>query len=210
MARCGAAARPSSYAVHESIGHLGIFVAVRNGTEGHRGVRLQHGPDRRAAARPLRGAVMTENRRQWPIRTRSPAGWIVRFEPRTLDDVRAIVQPAKTSAVSPAAKRVSEINLGMYRTLFQPFVRAFINEQTSNGCKAPTPPNCPTRSFPRAQPADATACPTRRAGARAAPAGFARQSSRAVAAIVSDAIIAALDGYRDLRDWLHGADLPGD
>jgi hypothetical protein len=69
----------------------------------------------------------------------------VRFEPRTLDDIRAIVQPSpENERRFAAARRVSEINLGLYRTLFQPFVQAFANEQTPNGCTSSTPPNCPT------------------------------------------------------------------
>ena len=51
--------------------------------------------------------------------------WIVRFEPRTLDDVRAIVQPdPENERRFATVRRVSEINLGLYRTLFQPFVQA--------------------------------------------------------------------------------------
>ena len=43
------------YCVHESVGHLGIFVSGSRGQEGARGVRLQHRLHRCAAAWALRG-----------------------------------------------------------------------------------------------------------------------------------------------------------
>ena len=43
------------YAVHESIGHLGIFVSGSVAKKEHDEFAEQHRPDRRAAARPLRG-----------------------------------------------------------------------------------------------------------------------------------------------------------
>ena len=50
------------YTVHDKIGHLGIFVSGRRRAEGARRVRLEHRPDRRAAARPLRGGADAEGR----------------------------------------------------------------------------------------------------------------------------------------------------
>ena len=50
------------YTVHDKVGHLGIFVSGRRRAEGARRVRLEHRPDRRAAARPLRGGADAEGR----------------------------------------------------------------------------------------------------------------------------------------------------
>ena len=74
--------------------------------------------------------------------------WIARFEPRTLDDIRAIVQPSlENERRFAAARRVSEINLGLYRTLFQPFVQAFANTQTTEWLHKLNPSELPFELF---------------------------------------------------------------
>ena len=51
--------------------------------------------------------------------------WIMRCEARTLDDIRALGgNDADDERRFATAARVSEINLAMYRTFVQPFVRA--------------------------------------------------------------------------------------
>ncbi|MCK7474976.1 MAG: DUF3141 domain-containing protein [Rhodopseudomonas palustris] len=126
----------------------------------------------------------------------------MRFEPRTLDDVRAIVQPdPENERRFAAARRVSEINLGLYRTLFQPFVQAFASAQTAEWLQQAQSRRTALRAVLGAQPADAADRPTRRAGPRssASPPRPTIPCSRC-RRMISDAIIAALDGYRDLRD----------
>jgi hypothetical protein len=56
--------------------------------------------------------------------------WTARFEPRTLDDIRALGRntPEDDRAFAAAA-RVSQQNLALYRTLVQPLVRAVVTEQ---------------------------------------------------------------------------------
>ena len=48
------------YSVHESVGHLGIFVSGGVAAQGARRVRKQYRPDRGAAARPLRSDLRSE------------------------------------------------------------------------------------------------------------------------------------------------------
>jgi hypothetical protein len=127
--------------------------------------------------------------------------WIVRFEPRTLDDVKQIVKPDPESDRRFATvRRVSEINLGLYRTLFQPFVRASINEQTAAAMKNLSHAELPFEIFSERNPLMQQV---------AQLAEQVRQQRRPVApdnpflqwqAMVSDGIVAALNGYRDLRD----------
>ena len=119
------------YAVHDSIGHLGIFVGGGIARKEHQ--EFATNIDLIDVLPPgLYEAVMTPKTADAANPELVTGDWIVRFEPRTLDDVRAIVRPSpENERRFAAARRVSEINLGMYRTLFQPFVRAFINEQTS-------------------------------------------------------------------------------
>ena len=50
------------YTIHDKVGHLGHLRLGRGGAEGARRVRLEHRPDRRAAARSLRGGADAEGR----------------------------------------------------------------------------------------------------------------------------------------------------
>jgi hypothetical protein len=95
---------------------------------------------------------------------------------------------------------VSEINLGLYRTLFQPYVRASINDQTGEWMKKLNPSELPFELFSERNP-------LMRQIAQLAE--QVRRQRRAVSpdnpllqwqAQISDGIVAALDNYRDLRD----------
>src|SRR5271169_750549 len=58
--------------------------------------------------------------------------WVMRCEARTLDDIRALGgNDAADERRFATAARVSEINLALYRTFTQPFVRALINPVTA-------------------------------------------------------------------------------
>ena len=54
------------YTMHQSIGHLGIFVSGKVATKEHAGVRELHGHDRPDAARPVRGGDHRGRRRTPP------------------------------------------------------------------------------------------------------------------------------------------------
>ena len=116
----------------------------RRGAEGARGVRLQHRPDRRAAARPVRGGddaarPATRPTRTWSAATGSCASSRARWR-----HPRASSSPiAENERRFAAARRVSEINLGLYRTLLQPFVRAFAGTPgRAAAARAATRPSC--------------------------------------------------------------------
>ena len=100
----------------------------RRRAQGARRVLQQHRPDRRAAARPLRGGV---RRKDAPTPTNPDlvtGEWVMRCEARTLDDIRALGgNDAADERRFATAARVSEINLALYRTFVQPFVRAMVN-----------------------------------------------------------------------------------
>ena len=198
------------YAIHESVGHLGIFVGGGIARKEHQ--EFASNIDLIDVLPPgLYEAVMTPKTADVANPELVTGDWIVRFEPRTLDDLRAIVQPdPENERRFAAVQRVSEINLGLYRTLFQPFVQASINEQTSEWLHKLNASELPYRAVFGPQPADAASRPARRADPRAAPACFARQSSPAVA---------SHDLGRDHRRARrlsrsarpqHGANLPGD
>jgi hypothetical protein len=117
------------YAVHETIGHLGIFVSGGVAKKEHQ--EFASNIDLIDVLPPgLYEAVLTPVTADMAHAERVSGDWVARFEPRTLNDVRAIVQPdPENERRFAAVRRVSEINLGLYRTLLQPFVKAAINEQ---------------------------------------------------------------------------------
>ncbi|MFD1328015.1 DUF3141 domain-containing protein [Mycoplana ramosa] len=111
------------YTVHESVGHLGIFVSG--------GVaRKEHGEfagniDLIDALPPGLYEAIFEPRTEETRNADLVAGdWIMRCEARTLDDIRA---PGGNDAADDrrfaTAARVSETNLALYRTFVQPFLR---------------------------------------------------------------------------------------
>ena len=188
------------YAIHETIGHLGIFVGGGVARKEHQ--EFESNVDLIDVLPPgLYEAVMTPKDTAVVNADLVGGDWIVRFEPRTLDDVRAIVQPdPENERRFAAARRVSEINLGLYRTLFQPFVQALANNQTSEWLPKLNPAELPFELFsdrnPLMQQIALLAGQVREQRRPAAPDNPMLQ----VQAAISDAIIAALDGYRDLRD----------
>ena len=113
------------YAVHETIGHLGIFVSGGVAKKEHQ--EFASNIDLIDVLPPgLYEAVMTRKTAESVNQEAIGGDWIVRFEPRTLDDIRAIVQPdPENERRFATVRRVSEINLGLYRSLVQPFIKAF-------------------------------------------------------------------------------------
>ena len=188
------------YAIHESVGHLGIFVGGGIARKEHQ--EFASNIDLIDVLPPgLYEAVMTPKTADVANPELVTGDWIVRFEPRTLDDLRAIVHPdPENERRFAAVQRVSEINLGLYRTLFQPFVQASINEQTSEWLHKLNASELPIELFSDRNP-------LMRQVAQLAE--QIREHRRPVSpdnpllqwqAMISDGIIAALDGYRDLRD----------
>jgi pimeloyl-ACP methyl ester carboxylesterase len=196
-----ASAQTIVYAVHESIGHLGIFVSG--------GVaRKEHGEfatniDLIEVLPPgLYEAVLTPKTDAVVNPDLISGDWLVRFEKRTLGDVRAIVQPdPENERRFGAVRRVSETNLALYRTFLQPLVRAFANAQSAQWQHRLNSAELPFELFSDRNPL------MRQIGELAEQ---VRQERRPVSpddplvkmqGMVSDQIIAALDGWRDWRDY---------
>ncbi|MFZ1445319.1 MAG: DUF3141 domain-containing protein, partial [Candidatus Dechloromonas phosphoritropha] len=188
------------YAIHETIGHLGIFVSGGVARKEHQ--EFSSNIDLIDVLPPgLYEAVMTPKATATVNADLVGGNWIVRFEPRTLDDVRAIVQPdPENERRFATVRQISEINLGLYRTLFQPFVQALANNQTAEWLPKLNTAELPYQLFSERNPLmrqiALLAEQVREQRRPASPDNPMLQ----VQAAISDGIIAALDGYRDLRD----------
>jgi hypothetical protein len=113
------------YSVHESIGHLGIFVSG--------GVaRKEHGEfasniDLIDTLPPgLYEAIFTPKSESGDNADLVSGAWIMRCEARTLDDIRAL-NGNRDDRLFAAAAQVSKANLALYQDFVQPLVRAVAN-----------------------------------------------------------------------------------
>jgi pimeloyl-ACP methyl ester carboxylesterase len=116
------------YAVHESIGHLGIFVSGSVAKKEHQ--EFASNIDLIDVLPPgLYEAVMTPKSANAAGADLIAGDYLVRFEARTLDDIRAMGGNSEEDERRfAAAARLSEINLGLYRTFVQPWIRMWANQ----------------------------------------------------------------------------------
>ena len=117
------------YTVHESAGHLGIFVSGSVARKEHS--EFSSNIDLIDVLPPGLYEAVFEPKSEGTTGADLASGeWIMRCETRTLDDIRAFggndVDDDRRFAT---AARVSEINLALYRTFAQPFVRSFVTPQ---------------------------------------------------------------------------------
>lgn len=117
------------YTTHQTIGHLGIFVSGKVATKEH--AEFANCMDMIDLVPPgLYEAVITEVDPDTANPDLIKGGYLFRLEARTLDDIRAFGgnDDADDRRFATAA-RVSEVNLGLYRTLAQPLVRAAVTDE---------------------------------------------------------------------------------
>jgi hypothetical protein len=115
------------YTVHDSIGHLGIFVS--SGVARKQYSEFSDNIDLIDTLPPgLYEATFTKRSAGAASPDLVSGDWVMRCEARTLDDIRALGgNDGEDERRFAAAARVSETNLALYRTYMQPFVRACVN-----------------------------------------------------------------------------------
>ena len=114
------------YTIHETAGHLGIFVSGSVARKEHD--EFASNIDLIDTLPPgLYEAVLEPREAAGAGNGLVGGDWIMRCEPRTLDDIRAMGgnDPEDERRFATAA-RLSEINLALYRTFAQPYIRAAI------------------------------------------------------------------------------------
>jgi pimeloyl-ACP methyl ester carboxylesterase len=120
------------YAVHESVGHLGIFVSGSVAKKEHS--EFASNIDFIDCLPPgLYEAVMEKTSADTDNAELVTGDYISRFERRTLDDIRALGgNDLDDERCFAAVARLSEITHGIYRTIAQPLVRATATEQSAD------------------------------------------------------------------------------
>ena len=188
------------YALHQSIGHLGIFVSAKVATKEHD--EFARTMDLIDVLPPgLYEAVFTEKDADTAHAELASGKYVVRFEKRGLDDIRALGgNDTEDDRRFGAVAHLSDINQGLYRTLVSPLVRSVANEQSAECLRLLHPHRVRYELFSDKNPLMRPV---------ASLADCIRSDRRPVAGdniflrmqeAMSDRIVEALDTYRDVRD----------
>jgi pimeloyl-ACP methyl ester carboxylesterase len=117
------------YTVHETIGHLGIFVSGGVAKKEH--AEFSSNIDLIDVLPPGLYEATFEARGAETLNDELAVGqWVMRCEARTLDDIRAMGgNSPEDERRFETAKRVSEMNLDAYRKYVQPWVKSIVTPQ---------------------------------------------------------------------------------
>ncbi|MBS0522951.1 MAG: DUF3141 domain-containing protein [Proteobacteria bacterium] len=123
------------YTTHQTIGHLGIFVSGKMATKEH--AEFTDCMDMIDLMPPgLYEAVITEVDADTANPELIAGRYLFKLEARTLDDIRAFGNNDEADEARFAtAAQLSQVNLGLYRTFAQPWVRALVSDQSAEAMR---------------------------------------------------------------------------
>jgi hypothetical protein len=126
-----AAGQTIIYCLHETIGHLGIFVSGSVASKEHD--KFIQNIDMIETLPPgLYEAVFYDKTEDTEHASLATGDHVLKFETRTLQDIKKIVnQSSEDNRCFLAAKRISENILGLYESYVSPWVCAFSSEQSA-------------------------------------------------------------------------------
>ena len=190
------------YTIHESVGHLGIFVSAGVARKEHD--EFSSNIDLIDVLPPGLYEAVLEAKGSDTVGADLVAGqWVMRCEARTLDDIRALGgNDAEDERRFATAARVSEINLALYRAFAQPTVRAMTSAPVSDTMRQLHPLRLQYELFSDTNPLMA---PVKAMAERAS------KDRRPVAVdnpflamqeAVSKQIVASLDAWREMTESL--------
>jgi hypothetical protein len=193
------------YTVHESIGHLGIFVSGGVAKKEH--AEFSSNIDLIDVLPPGLYEATFEARGAGTMNDELAAGqWVMRCEARTLDDIRAMGgNSPEDERRFETAKRVSEMNLKAYQKYVQPWVRSMVTPQMAERMRNRHPLRTQYENFSSQNPV--------MAGVQNA-AEKAREERKPAAAdnpflafqeMMSRQIVSSLDQWRDSQEALSEA-----
>jgi pimeloyl-ACP methyl ester carboxylesterase len=118
------------YTLHDSIGHLGIFVSAKVALKQHKEVAdtiefidtLPPG---------LYEMLIEETHAEEAGTQQEHDEYAVRFEARSIEDIRALDDGREDERPFATVARISEMNEALYNTFMAPFVRACSNQATA-------------------------------------------------------------------------------
>jgi hypothetical protein len=196
------AGRTIVYCLSQTVGHLAIFVSSKVAAkEDEEMVRLMDIID--CLPPGLYEMVISPCPDAAQAATNGQRSWTSRFVARTLDDIRALGRNSEADDCAFAAvARMSELTLSIYRTFWQPAIRAMVTQPGADLIRTLNPLRLSYTAFADSNPLmkgveqlAAEAKATRRPASPNNP--FLQLQKQ-----ISDQTIAALDAYRDIRNWM--------
>jgi pimeloyl-ACP methyl ester carboxylesterase len=190
------------YTIHETIGHLGIFVSGGVAKKEHG--EFSSNIDLIDTLPPGLYEAVLENKAGDTANPDLVTGnWVMRCEARTLDDIRALGgNDAADERRFATAARVSEINLSLYRTFAQPMVRAMVNSPMAEWMQQLHPLRLQYEFFSNANPLMAPVATLAEQVRKDRKPSEANNPFVAMQENASRQIVAGLDGWRDMTEAL--------
>ncbi|MDD3288526.1 MAG: DUF3141 domain-containing protein [Alphaproteobacteria bacterium] len=188
------------YTVHQTIGHLGIFVSGSVAVKEHD--KFIQNIDMIETLPPgLYEAIFTEKEADTLNPELVSGKYILRFDRRRLDDIRAFgCNDAEDNLRFEAVSRISENIQGMYHTFLSPTVRSLVTDKTAELLRRMNPIRSRFEVFSNRNPLLSQIGPL----AEAVKANRLPVSQDNVFWAMQEAfskqIISALDSYREARD----------
>jgi hypothetical protein len=188
------------YCMNQKVGHLAIFVSAKVGAkEDEEMVRLMDMID--CLPPGLYELIISPRPADASPHGSFVANWVSRFEARTLDDIRALGRNSgEDDRAFATVARMSELTHSIYRTFWQPMVRALANQPAADLAHRLNPLRLSYTLFAdsnplmKGLPALADQVKANRKAASPDNPFLVMQKQ------VSDQITTALDMYRDARD----------
>jgi hypothetical protein len=188
------------YTIHETVGHLGIFVSGGIARKEHS--EFSSNIDLIDVLPPGLYEAVFEAKTDTTQSSDLAAGqWVMRCEQRTLDDIRALgANDAADERRFATAARVSEMNLALYRTFMQPAVRAMFPPAVAEALHNMHPLRLQYSLFSDENPFMApVAAWAKQVQQNRAPAAKDNPFV-ALQEAMSKQIVAGLDAFRDMHD----------
>lgn len=126
------------YLLHEKIGHLGLFVS--SGVASRETDELVSALELIETLPPgLYEAVVEDVHREMPGIEFVKGRYLIRFVPRTIEDILALDDGREDEKAFETVARVAEINQSLYDRFLSPAVRAFSSEASAGALRALNP-----------------------------------------------------------------------
>src|SRR5215211_7852856 len=188
------------YTVHETVGHLGIFVSGGVAKKEHS--EFSSNIDLIDVLPPgLYEATFKAKSADTANPELAAGEWIMRCERRTLDDIRAMGgNTAEDERRFATAARVSEINLSLYRTFAQPVVRAMMSAPAAEWMRRLHPLRLQYEMFSDKSPFMASVKTIAEQMREDGKPVSADNPFLALQETMSQQIVAGLDAWRDLNE----------
>jgi pimeloyl-ACP methyl ester carboxylesterase len=190
------------YTLHQTIGHLGIFVSAKVAKKEHQ--EFTQAMDLIDVLPPgLYEAVITEKGPETVRPELASGNYVMRFETRTLGHIRALgSNNGEDDRRFATVARVSEINQGLYRTFLSPLVQMLGSDQSAEWLRQTHPNRMQFEAFSNQNPLMQPVAPQAdKIRANRQPVSD-DNPFLAMEREVSQQIVNALESYQEMRDRL--------